>query len=121
NPANARRLLELAVRTASDGQPERAHAYLQAARGIAPRDRAVWELEAADLMARGRVDEAAARLSDITATFEAHAWTFPIFARLLAAGHPALQAVVARDPPWLGHFILDQCGRGTNPLLLAPL
>ena len=120
NPADVRTLLALS-RDDTNGAPGRAAAELAAARNVAPREEAVGEMQAIDLARRGKVTDAAAVLSDITTRFEAYERTFPVFAQLLQAQDPSFQAIASRSPPWLGHFILVQCGKGLDPLLLAPL
>jgi hypothetical protein len=121
NPADVASLLALAFRSRQDGQPAAAGAQLAAARGIAPREQAVLGMQVGELAEQGRLDDAAQVLSQLTSSFDAHARTFPVFARLLEAQHPAFLALAARNPSWLGHFILDQCGRNADPRLLAPL
>jgi hypothetical protein len=120
NPADVRALLALARNDSLAGKPGNADAQLEAARRIAPRDQAVWELQAIDLVRRGQIAEAASVLSRITTTFGAYERTFPVFAQLLAARDPSFDAVASSSPPWLGHFILVECGKGMDPLLLAP-
>ena len=121
NPTDVPALLALAMRSGREGHSTRAAAQLAAARRIAPREQAVLEMQVTALAQQGRVDEAARILSGITSSFDAHARTFPVFARLLEARHPEFLALAASNPPWLGHFILDQCGRNADPRLLAPL
>jgi len=121
NPADPGLLLGLARADARAGDDAAVRKDLAAATTIAPAEQSVLEAEASALLSQRRNAEAAARLSRIATTFGNYGRIFPVFARMLAAQDPALQAIAAGNPPWLGAFILDQCGKGTDPRMLAPL
>jgi hypothetical protein len=121
NPADVWSLLALARADAQSGDPARARAMVAAASSIAPSEQAALEAEASDLLSQGRISEAATRLSKIASAFGRYERIFPVFARMLAIREPSLQRIAAENPRWLGPFILDQCAKQADPLLLAPL
>ena len=121
NPAEIALLLTLAQADANAGREADVRAELHAAREIAPIDRDALGISAALLLRQGRAAEAVERLSVLASTFGERDKVFPVLARLLASGDPSWSAIAAAKPRWMRAFVLDQCRRGTDALLLAPL
>jgi len=121
NPGDVYALVALARAEAGRGDASRAGAQLTAAAGIAPIEPIALEAEAESLFARGEVAQGAARLSTLATTYGNYDRWFPVFGRLLAARDPALPRIAAGNPKWLGAFILDQCAKGADPVMLASL
>jgi hypothetical protein len=121
NPGDVYALVSLARNEARRGDVSRAGSQLAAAAGLAPVEPIVLEADAESLFVRGQVAQGAARLSQLATIHGNYDRWFPVFSRLLAARDPALQRIAAGNPKWLGAFILDQCAKGADAMLLAPL
>ena len=122
NPGEAAALLGLANQDEANGLTQQAAAKLAAARQVAPVARESLEQSAAFLLRQGRYAEAIEPLDRLAELYRDYERAFPFLARLLSAGEPAWRALAARDPPWLGDFIVSQCAQqGVDPGLLAPL
>lgn len=124
NPADVAALL-LAARDFESGmRPEEAARAYAAAYQLAPLDRDVLQAASAFYLAHGRSGEALALLGRLVEHYPTtHERAFPVIADLLARpGHAAAtESILARDPAWLGPFIVSTCKRGVDPAVLAPL
>lgn len=124
NPANVAALLlaaREAERRASFDEAARAYA---AAYQVAPLDREVLHAASVFYLAQGKAAEALVLLGRLVEHYPAtreHA--FPVIADMLARREPAgaMDAILAREPSWLGGFIVSSCKRGVDPAVLAPL
>lgn len=121
NPAEVAALLVLAEQHEGAGDQARASAAYEAAADIAPVDRDTLRSSAAYYLRQGRMAEAAALLDRFTTQFGEYDRTFPVFLQLAAARDPGWARIAARDPPWMGTFIVTACRKGLDPALLAPL
>jgi hypothetical protein len=121
NPAEVAALLVLADQHERAGDTARASSAYAAAAAIAPVDRDALGLSAAYYLRQGRMAEAAALLDRMTTQFGEYDRTFPVFLQLAAARDPGWARIAARDPPWMGAFIVTACRQGLDPALLAPL
>jgi hypothetical protein len=121
NPGEFTALLGLAARDEQAGRDREAATKLSAARALAPIARGTLERSAA-FQLRSRDDAGATQsLDQLAEHYRAYDAAFPVLAQLLAARDPAWDAVVARNPPWIGDFIRTQCARSLDPALLVPL
>lgn len=121
NPAEVAALLVLAQEREARGDVEGATRAYESAARLAPLDRDTLAMSAGFFLRQKRVPQALSQLDLLVENYGEHDKAFPVFAQLLAAREPGMQAIAARNPAWLGAFIVDGCRRGTDPLLLAPL
>jgi len=121
NPAEVAVLLILAEQHERSGDIARAAGAYEAAAQVAPVDRDALRLSAAYYLRQGRMAEAAVQLDRMTRQSGEYDRTFPVFLQLAAARDPAWASIAARDPPWMGSFIVTACRQGLDPALLAPL
>jgi hypothetical protein len=124
DPAWIAPLLDLARLEEKGSAPSRAASLYAAALRLAPLDRDVLQAKAGFELRSGSRDEGLVLLGKLVMHYgETWAWAFPILAASLASGRDshAWQTMTAADPPWLGPFVLHACGRGTDPLALAPI
>ena len=124
NPANVAALLLAARYAQQRGSLEEAARAYAAAYQVAPLDSEVLHAASAFHLAQGRTSEALALLGRLVEHYPAtreHA--FPVIADMLARPETAgaMDAIVARDPAWLGDFIVSSCKRGVDPAVLGPL
>jgi len=122
NPAEVAALLMLARGFETDGDASRATRAYRAALEVAPLDRNVLELAAMHFLRQedaGGVELLARLVANYPGT---RGQVFPVFAQLLATGsqRAAVAAVIARNPAWLGAFLVDACVRGVDPGILVP-
>lgn len=121
NPAEVAALLVLAEQHERAGDRARAASAHESAAEIAPADRDRLRLSAAYYLREGRLAEAAVQLDRLATQFDEYERTFPLFSKLAAARDPGWARIAARNPPWLGSFIVAACRQGLDPALLAPL
>ncbi len=121
DPAEYTALLSLAYEDEQAGRMSAAGAKLDAAHGLAPIAPQTLRQSAAFLLRENRYAEAAGQLDKLAEHYRDYERTFPVLVLLLEARDPSWRALAARNPPWLGDFIMTQCTRGTDPALLAPL
>lgn len=124
NPAQPAALL-LVARDAEQRErfDEAARAYA-AAYQLAPLDRDVLQAAGAFHLARGKVDEALVLVGRLAEHHpETRERVFPVIAEALASRStsPALDAILATQPEWVGPFIISSCRRGVDPAVLVPL
>ena len=121
NPAEVAALLVLGQERERRGDAAGAALAFQSAARIAPLDRDALTMSSAFFLRQRLIPDALAQLDRLVEGYGEHDKVFPVFAQLLAAREPGMQAIVSRDPAWLGAFIVDACRRGTDAVLLAPL
>ena len=123
NPADVAALVLVARMLDRSDVDQAARAYA-AAYQLAPLDREVLMTASAFFLGQGRAAEALVLLGRLVEHYpDTRERAFPVIAGMLAAKNPAptLDAITARDPEWLGPFIVSSCQRGVDPAVLAPL
>jgi hypothetical protein len=121
NPGEVAALVALAQERERAGEVEAAGRAYEAALAIAPVDRDVLTLAANFSLRHGRTAAAVAQFDRLVENYGEYAQVFPVFGQLLAARDPAVEAIAARNPGWMGAFIIDGCRRNIDPGLLALL
>ena len=121
NPGEVAALLVLAQDYERSGDVAKAARAYESAQLIAPIDRDTLQASAGFFLRQGRVKEALGQLDRLAGHYGEYEKVFPVLGTLLAAGEPAWAAIVARNPAWLGAFIVTACRQGLDPALLAPL
>ncbi len=122
-PRHVGALLMLAREFEADGDSARAGRAYRTALELAPYAREVLVLAANHFVQQGDrlgVELLARLASHFPGTRQQ---VYPVLAAILASGkHKAVVAeVVARNPAWLGPFLVDACTRGVEPGILMPL
>lgn len=123
NPANVAALL-LAARIAEREDVSAAARAYATAYQLAPLDREVLQVASAFYLVQARSAEALVLLGRLAEHYaDTREQVFPVIADMLVRGEPAagLDAILSRDPSWLGAFIVSSCKRGVDPAVLAPL
>ena len=124
NPAQAAALVLLArdaERRSSFDEAARAYA---AAYRLAPLGREVLHAASVYFLAHGKASEALVLLGRLVEHYpDTRERAFPVIADMLAARAQAagFEEITARDPEWLGLFIVSSCRRGVDPAILVPL
>jgi len=124
NPAQVAALLLVAREAQRRASYEEAARAYAAAYRLAPLDREVLQASSVFFLEQGRTSEALALLGRLVEHYpDVRERAFPVIAGMLAAKGPALavDAITARDPEWLGPFIVSSCQRGVDPAILVPL
>ena len=124
NPAEVAALLMLAHDDEQQSNYEHASRAYLAAYQLAPLDREVLGAAAGFFLRRGDVPNAVPLLDKLAEHFsESRERAFPVLLELLTSRQHAgaWNAVVARDPEWLGPFIIAYCKPTVDPLVLVPL
>jgi len=121
NPAEVAALLVLAQERERRGDIAGATRAYESAVRIAPIDRDTLVMSSGFFLRQKRGADALLQLDRLVENHGEFDKVFPVFAQQLAAREPGMQAIAARNPAWLGAFIVDGCRRGSDPLLLAPL
>jgi hypothetical protein len=124
NPAHAAALLMLAREHEKASRWDDARRAYRAAVAIAPLDREGLGAAAGFFLARGEIAEGLALLDRLVANYpDTRDRVFPALAGILAnpAHAAAWNAVVARNPAWLGSFISYTCQRSPDVSPLLPL
>jgi hypothetical protein len=121
NPAEVAALLAIAEGAERAGAPDLAARAYKAAVGIAPVDRDALALSAQFFLRQGRGSEAVTQLDRLVENYGEYDKVFPVFAQLLAARDPAVMAIAARNPTWLGAFVVDACQRGIDSAIVAAM
>jgi hypothetical protein len=93
----------------------------ESAMALAPMDRDVLQHSAAFFLRHGRTAEGIAQLGRLAEHYGEFDKVFPVFIRLMAARDPGWSGIAARNPPWLGSFILAACRQSVDATLLVPL
>lgn len=122
NPGEVAALLMLARGLEADGRHSDAGAAHSAALELAPMDKDVLALSAAFFLGRDdpRGVELLGRLLAHHPAVRDRA--FATLHALIASRRqaPAVAALLAGDPPWLGAMVADACARGVDPAVLMP-
>ena len=121
NPSETVALLVLAADLERRGDPAGAARAHESAMALAPMDRDVLQHSAAFFLRQGRSSDGVAQLGRLAEHYGEFDKVFPVFVRLMAARDPGWSNVVARNPPWLGSFILTACRQSVDATLLVPL
>jgi len=121
NPAEVAALLVVAQEREARGDIEGARRAFESAARIAPIDRDTLLLSHGFFLRHQDVPQALVLLDRLVDNYREYDRVFPVFAQLLAAREPGMLAIAARNPAWLGAFIVDSCRRNVDPALLAPL
>jgi hypothetical protein len=124
NPGDVGALLALASERARAGDSEGARRAHAAALEIAPIDAVALRAAAVDDLAAGRSGDAITRLDRLVSLYpEEREWIFPELARILpgAAQFQSMEALAARQSPWMGAFIEFTCTRDVDPRLAGGL
>lgn len=123
NPGEVAAMLMLARELETGGDRGEAAAAYRSALELAPLDKDVLALAAGFFLREGD-----ARGVEILGRLAAHypavrERAFTTLHEVIASGRqaPALAALFARDPGWLGAFIADSCARGVDPAVLMPV
>ena len=124
NPAQVAALLLVAGEAERRANPDEAARAYAAAYQLAPLDREVLQAASAFFLAQGKVTEALVLLGRLVEHYpDTRERAFPVIAAMLASKEQAsaLDAITARDPQWLGPFIVSSCQRGVDPSVLMAL
>ena len=121
NPGEVVALLVLANDRERAGDDAAAARAYEAATRLAPMDREVMQHSAGFFLRSGRTREGVAQLGRLAEHYGQHDKVFPVFMRLMAGGDPGWNAIVARNPAWLGSFVQVACRQQVDAALLAPL
>ena len=121
NPGETVAMLVLANDLERQGDAAAAARMYQAATELAPMDRDVLQHSAAFFLRQGRGAEGVVQLGRLVEHYGEFDKAFPVFLRLMAAGDPGWGTIAARNPSWLGSFILAACRQDVDAALLAPL
>jgi len=124
NPGQIDALLMLAGGYESSGDAKQASRALDAAYQLAPDERNVLAAVAEFQLRQGDVARALPLLDRLVDTYpEMRPGAFEILGQLLSEGRePATwKKILARNPAWLGPFIVSSCERGMDPAILVPL
>ena len=121
NPSETVALLVLAGDLEAKGDLTGATRAHESAMALAPMDRDVLQHSAAFFLRQGRSVEGVAQLGRLAEHYGEFDKVFPVFVRLMAARDPGWSGIVARNPPWLGTFILNACRQSVDATLLVPL
>jgi tetratricopeptide (TPR) repeat protein len=124
NPAQAEALLLLARDFESESRPADAARSYEAAYRLAPLDREVLVAASSFFLRDGKVDEALVLMDRLVEHYpETRERVFPVFTELLVGSRhaSAWSRIVAREPSWLGAFLVSSCRKGVEPLLLMPI
>ena len=124
NPAEVDALLLLARDRERAGDLRETRRAYQAALELAPMDREVLGSGSEFFLQQGETATALAMLDRLVDSYpEARSRAFPVLARLLVEKRDAgaWDAIAARNPAWIGPFIVQSCRQGTDPAYLVPL
>jgi len=124
NPANALAYLALGHGLQASGDGQGAARAFAAAYEVAPTDRDVLVDAAGQLLASGRIAESLPLVGTAVENYaDAREWGFAVLGQALASGRDAQawNAIVDRDPAWLGDFVTAECRKGVDPAVLAPV
>ena len=124
NPAESAAYLVIAREHGARGEAEAASRAYAAAYEVAPVDRDVLVSAASHALEAGRVPDALellARALDSDSTIQDR--VYPVMERSLASERaaPAWESIAARNPAWLGSFVVGSCRHGVEPRALIPL
>jgi guanyl-specific ribonuclease Sa len=123
NPGEVAAMLMLARSLESEGKGVDAARAFGSALALAPLDKDVLALSAGFFLRRDdpRGIEILGLLAAQHPAFRDRA--FAALLEVIASGRqrPAVAALIARDPPWLGAFIADSCARGVDPAVIMPV
>lgn len=124
NPGQVDALLLLAGENERAGDARDARRAYQAAFQLAPMDREVLGAGAEFALRQGATAEAISLLDRLVEGHpDAGPRAFPALGRLLAERRDpeSWNAIAARQPSWLGSFIVSACRQGIDPAFLVPL
>ncbi len=124
NPADGTGYLMLAREMEVAGDLQRATRAYAAALAVAPVDRDVLMQGAARRVRAGDTAEALQILAGVLEQYDdAREKAFPVMAASLASGRDAAtwKGIVARDPKWLGAFVVASCRGGVDPAVLLAI
>ena len=121
NPSETVALLLLAAELERKGDVTGAARAHESAMALAPMDRDVLQHSAAFFLRQGRSAEGVAQLGRLAEHYGEFDKVFPVFVSLMAARDPGWSAIVARNPAWLGSFIVAACRQNVDATLLVPL
>lgn len=121
NPGEVAALLVLAQDLERTGEAARAAMAYESALAVAPIDRDALQLSAGFFLRQGRIKEAVRQFDHLAEHYSAYDSVFPVLARLLPVRDSGWDAIVARNPAWLGAFIVTACRQAVDPVMLAPL
>jgi len=124
NPGQVDALLLLARDRDGAGDVRATRQAYQVALEVAPADREVLGSASEFFLKQGETGRALAMLDRLVDTYpEARSRAFPALARLLVERRDpaAWNAIAARNPAWMGTFIVSACRQGTDPQYLVPL
>lgn len=123
NPGEVAALLMLAQGRDEAGDVGSASRAFRSALELAPLDRDALRLAAAHFLRLGD-PSGVELLARLVAQYPGtRGQVFPVLAEIVATGrHRAeVAALIARNPDWLGAFLVDACVRGVDPRILAPI
>jgi hypothetical protein len=122
NPGEVAALLMLARQLQAEGDSAAASRALRAALELAPLESGTLSLAADHFLRQGdpAAIEMLARLAEHYPGLRER--VFPVLVEAIASGRhrPALDAILRRDPSWLGSFIADSCARGVDLAVVMP-
>jgi hypothetical protein len=124
NPAHAAAYLTLGRVFEQESDMTSASRSYSAAYQVAPADRDVLATDAAFFLSRGRTMEALRLLETAVDHYpDMREVAFPAMARSLVSGREAEEwkSIAARQPAWLGPFIVSSCESGVDPGALIPM
>ena len=122
NPGEVAALLVLAQDLERAGDMTLAAKAYGAALEIAPVDRDALQLSAGFFLRQGRVKDAVRQLDRLAEHYSLYDSVFPPLMQLLPVRDSGWEAILARNPAWLGAFIVTACRQASvDPLTLAPL
>ena len=122
NPAEVAALLMLARELDREGDADSASRAYASALQVAPLDRGALALATEHFMRRGDA-RGIGTLDRLVAHYaEAREAAFAMLATAIASGtqREEIAALVARNPAWLGAFVVDACARGADLSVLMP-
>ncbi|MDQ3028045.1 MAG: hypothetical protein M3R58_16280 [Pseudomonadota bacterium] len=122
NPGEVAALLVFAQQLERAGDASGAAKAYESALAVAPVDRDALQLSAGFFLRQGRTKEAVQQLDRLAEHYSLYDSVFPALMQLLPVRDSGWEAILARNPAWLGAFIVTACRQlSVDPLMLAPL
>lgn len=122
NPGEVAALLVLAQNLERAGDVTGAAKAYEAALAVAPVDRDALQLSARFFLRQGRTKEAVQQFDRLAEHYSLYDSVFPTLMQLLPVRDSGWEAILARNPAWLGAFIVAACRQASvDPLMLAAL
>ena len=122
NPGEVAALLVFAQQLERAGDASGAAKAYESALAVAPVDRDALQLSAGFFLRHGRTKEAVQQLDRLAEHYSLYDSVFPALMQLLPVRDSGWDAILARNPAWLGAFIVTACRQSAvDPLILAAL